>query len=80
MHYGSGPEERNKWMSGFPSYLDQNQNYVTGAFDTATRGVFFGARNPFSAYASNNLEVTRNADVWGTYSNRWSHMDIEKYF
>ena len=30
MHYGSSPDERNRWMSGFPSYMDQNQTYAIG--------------------------------------------------
>ena len=74
---GQGPDERNKWMSGFPSFLDQNQTYVTGV--ATNRGSFIGARNPFSAYATNNIEQTRNADVWGYYAANgltWTSYDI----
>ena len=43
------------------------------------RGSFIGARNPFSAYATNDVEVTRNADVWGTYNaagTTWTSDDL----
>lgn len=62
-HFGSSPEERNRWMSGCPSYPDQFQFYSNMAeADQA------GARNPFSRYASNNVEQTRYCAPWGTFN------------
>lgn len=62
MHYGSSPEERNRWLCGTPSFLDQFQSY-------APLPANLGARNPFALYSTNPLEQTRNPGVWGQYYN-----------
>lgn len=60
MHYGSSPEERNRWLCGTPSFLDQFQSY-------APLPANLGARNPFALYSTNPVEQTRNPGVWGQY-------------
>jgi len=62
MHYGSSPEERNRWLCGTPSFLDQFQSY-------APLPANLGARNPFALYSTNPIEQTRNPGVWGQYYN-----------
>ncbi len=61
-HFGSSPEERNRWMSGIPSIQDQFQQYGQMAADDQA-----GARNVFSRWASNNVEQSRLSGLWGTF-------------
>jgi hypothetical protein len=61
MHFGSSPEERNRWMSGIPSLQDQFQVYSDGADPEQA-----GMRNPFAWWATNGLEQTRQIGNWGT--------------
>lgn len=60
MHYGSSPEERNRWLCGVPSFFDQFQTY-----DQVPANL--GARNPFALYSTNPTEQTRNAQFWGQF-------------
>lgn len=65
MHYGSSPEERNRWLCGTPSFFDQFQTY-----DQLLPGGVpgnIGARNPFALYTTNPVEQTRHAQYWGQY-------------
>lgn len=57
--YGSSPDERNRYMSGSPSYPDVFPSYVDAA-----GGAIAGARNPYSQYTTNVEEVSRAFSVW----------------
>jgi hypothetical protein len=62
MHYGTSPDARNRFASTFPSFQDQYQALETVLINQG------GARQPFAYYGSNNLEVTRLAEEWGTWA------------
>lgn len=67
MHYGSSPEERNRWLCGTPSFFDQFQTYNQVLPGGVPANI--GARNPFSLYSTNPVEQTRHALFWGQYYN-----------
>ena len=62
MHFGSSPEERNRWMSGCPSFQDQYPQYVDVTDGAMVQ--YNGSRNPFAYYGTNNMEVTRQNRWW----------------
>jgi len=64
-HFGTSPEERNRCMSGIPSFPDQFQTY--NLVDGNGNPLNMGARNPFCDYSTNPIESTRKAEIWGTY-------------
>jgi hypothetical protein len=59
MRFGSSPNERNRYLSKSPSFLDDVPTYtdVAGIFVT-------GGRNPYAQYSTNNLEMTRAIAPW----------------
>ena len=56
--YGTNPDERNKFMSGSPSFPDEVSSY------NAEAGLNAGARYPFSQYTTNVEEISRQAFHW----------------
>ncbi len=64
-HFGTSPEERNRCMSGVPSYPDQFQSY--DLLNIQGGALNLGSRNPFAVYSTNPIECTRNAQEWGQY-------------
>lgn len=57
MRFGTSPDERNKYMSGSPSYPDQFPTYDDSA--TGLSGKIAGPRNPFADYTTNVEEISR---------------------
>jgi hypothetical protein len=62
MRFGSNPDERNRYMSGSPSFLDDVSNYT----NSGGSGYFAGARQPFAAYATNIEEISRQVGIFVT--------------
>lgn len=60
MRYGTSPDERNKYMSGSPSFPDELPTYNSGQVG----GDNAGARFPFAAYTSNVEEISRQPFAW----------------
>lgn len=65
--YGSSPQERNCYMSGSPSMPDEF--WLFDEFNPAlppsrSGAIISGARQPFSEYATNIREASRNLKVW----------------
>ncbi len=58
--YGTNPDERNRYLSGSPSYPDQFPTYN----DDAIGGIISGARNPFAGYSTNVEEISRQPFNW----------------
>ena len=58
MRYGTSPDERNKFMSGSPSFPDELNSYAD------INGSGAGARNPFSQYSTNVEEISRLPLAW----------------
>lgn len=56
--YGTNPDERNKFMSGSPSFPDEIPSF------SAVGGLDAGARNPFSQYTTNVEEISRQPFHW----------------
>lgn len=59
MKFGSNPNERNRFLSGSPSFQDDVPTYTDEA------GIFIlGGRWPFSNYTTNQIEITRAIAPW----------------
>lgn len=62
MRFGSTPDDRNRYMSGSPSFMDDVSGYTVPVASTLSAG----GRWPFSYYSTNNTEITRQINPWIT--------------